>query len=97
MLDKKTLTEVKKIVFQYLDPHKDKVFIFGSRAIGESRKFSDIDIGIKSTRKLTGEILVNIKEAFEESNIPYTVDVVDFAKVSDTFQKLSLQKIITLN
>lgn len=97
MLDKKTLTEVKKIIFQYLDPHKDRVFIFGSWALGNPRKFSDIDIGIKSTKELTGEILVNIKEAFEESNIPYTVEVVDFANVSDTFKKLSLQKIITLN
>lgn len=97
MLDKKTLTEVKKIVFQYLDPHKDRVFIFGSWALGNARKFSDIDIGIKSTRRLTGEILANIKEAFEESDIPYTVDVVDFHYVSSEFNNLAFKKIIKLN
>ncbi|VVA43740.1 conserved hypothetical protein [Candidatus Roizmanbacteria bacterium] len=97
MLDTSTVTEIKNILFKFLDPQKDRVFIFGSRAIGGARKFSDIDIGVKSTRELTGEILVNIKDAFEESNIPYTVDVVDFSQVSDRFNEVAKQKIIYLN
>ena len=97
MLEEVTISEIKKIVFQFLNPQKDRVFIFGSRAIGGERKFSDVDIGIESKRKLTGEILVNIREAFEESNIPYTVDVVDFSNVSEKFKTLALQKIIRLN
>ena len=89
--------QIKNILFKFLDPQKNKVFIFGSRAIGKARKFSDIDIGIKSEKEINTLLLSDIKEAFEESNIPYTVDVVDFSQVSDKFNEVAKQKIINLN
>lgn len=89
--------QIKNILFKFLDPQKNKVFIFGSRAIGKARKFSDIDIGIKSEKEINTLLLSDIKEAFEESNIPYTVDVVDFPQVSDKFNEVAKQKIIYLN
>ena len=97
MLDTVTIAEIKKILFKFLDPQKDRVFIFGSRAIGGARKFSDIDIGVKSEKQIDSLLLSDIEEAFEESDIPYTVDVVDFSQVSDKFKELAEQKIINLN
>ena len=82
MLDKKFTKEIKKIVFRYLDPRKDKVFIFGSRAIGGNRKFSDVDLGVESKRKIPSNIVEDLKEALEKSDIPFTVDVVDFTEIS---------------
>lgn len=97
MLDAQSLSEIKKIIFRFLDPKKNKVFIFGSRAIGNARKFSDIDIGIRSHKKISEELIEDIQDTFEESDLPYTVDVVDFSQVSDTFKNISLQKVINLN
>ncbi len=97
MLDKATISEIKKIIFQFLDSKKDKAFIFGSRATGSGRKFSDIDIGVKSEKEIDILLLSDIEEAFEESNIPYTIDVVDFSQVSDRFNEVAKQKIIYLN
>ncbi|PIP63804.1 hypothetical protein COW97_00565 [Candidatus Roizmanbacteria bacterium CG22_combo_CG10-13_8_21_14_all_34_12] len=97
MLDTVMVLQIKNILFKFLDPQKNKVFIFGSRAIGKARKFSDIDIGIKSEKEINTLLLSDIKEAFEESNIPYTVDVVDFSQVSDKFNEVAKQKIIYLN
>lgn len=97
MLDNKTSEEIKKIIFHFLDPQTNKIFIFGSRAMGGARKFSDIDIGVKRKKPLEDSLLSDIKEAFEESDIPYTVDIVDFSHVSDKFKDISLQKIINLN
>lgn len=97
MLDTATVREIKNILFKFLDPQKDKAFIFGSRATGKPRKFSDIDIGIKSEKEINSLLLSDIEEAFEESNIPYTVDVVDFSQVSDKFKELAEQMIINLN
>ena len=97
MLDNITISEIKKIIFQFLNPQKDKVFVFGSRATGGSRKFSDVDIGVKSNKQIDLSLLSDIEEAFEESDIPYTVDVVDFSQVSDRFKEVSKQKIIYLN
>lgn len=97
MLDEITISEIKKIIFQFLNPQKDKVFIFGSRAIGNGRKFSDIDIGIESHKKISEELVEDIQEKFEESDLPYTVDVVNFSQVSDRFRDVAKQKIIYLN
>ena len=38
--------EIKKLIFQFLDSKKHKAFIFGSRAVGKAKKYSDYDIGI---------------------------------------------------
>lgn len=98
-LDKNTLSKIKNILFQYLDPERDKVFIYGSRATGGARKFSDVDIGVKRQRAkiVPADTISDLKEAFEESDIPYTVDVVDFSGVSDRFKSVALGKIIPLN
>lgn len=97
MLDQKTTSQIKKIIFNYLDRSKDKVFIFGSRAIGDNRKFSDIDLGIISKRKLPYMLISDLEEAFEESDLPYKVEVVDFSTVSKRFKELALKKIVSLN
>ena len=97
MLDEKTTAIVKKILFQFLDPQKDKAFIFGSWAVGNARKFSDIDIGIQSSRQIPNGMLSDLEEAFEESNLPYIVEVVDFNTVSEKFKTIASQKVIHLN
>lgn len=97
MIDQKTKKEVKKIIFRFLDPKKYKVFIFGSRALDDNLKFSDIDIGVISKRKIDSTLLGNINEAFEESDIVYKIEVVDFSTVSDQFRKVAEQKVIYLN
>ena len=65
--------------------------------MGNSKKFSDIDIGVKSSRELPLSVLGDLKEAFEESNIPYSVDIVDFSTTTNSFKSVALQKTIALN
>ena len=96
-LDSKIKKVLKKAIFSFLDPKKTEVFIFGSRTTGKTRKFSDFDIGIVSKRRIPGEILVQIEELFEESDFPYTVDLVDFSLVSERFRNIALKRIIRLN
>ena len=97
MIDQKTLKTIKAILFRYLDPREDKVFIFGSWAMGDARKWSDIDIGIESKRKIAGITILNIEEAFEESDMPYVVEVVNFVHVSEKFRLVAKQRVIYLN
>lgn len=96
MLDPTTANQVKEIIFQFLSPKEYKVFIFGSRALDTGRKFSDIDIGIESKKEVPDRVLSDIQEAFEESDIPFTVDVVDFSNLSERFKKVAQQKVIYL-
>lgn len=58
-----------------------KVWIFGSRARGDSQPFSDIDIMVDSD-SISRSKLESIREYFQKSNFPYKVDLVhinDFA------------------
>lgn len=96
-MDQKTIKTLKEIIFHFLDSKKDKAFIFGSRAGNKAYKFSDIDIGIESPRKIPWHQLIAIEGAFEESDLPFTVDVVDFNAVSGKFKKLAKKKTISLN
>ncbi|EKE14798.1 MAG: DNA polymerase beta subunit [uncultured bacterium] len=97
MIDEKTKNIIKKIIFRFLDSQKNKVFIFGSHALGNAVKFSDIDIGIQSDKVIDLIELSAIEEVFEESDLPYKVEVVDFSTVSEQFKKVALEKIIPLN
>ena len=59
-----------------------KVILFGSRARGDARKWSDIDLAIDSEKDLPPEILSALREAFEESHLLLNVDVVDLRDAS---------------
>jgi predicted nucleotidyltransferase len=83
---------IKETVFKFLNPRKHRVFIFGSRATGRANKFSDYDIGILSKKPLPFDRLAFIEEAFEESNLPFRVDIIDFSLVSPRFRKIALAK-----
>ena len=61
--------------------------LFGSRVDRTNGKFSDVDICLKSDAKIEGYQLGEIKEAFDESDLPYVVDVVDYFDLPPSFQK----------
>ncbi|MDA2935675.1 nucleotidyltransferase domain-containing protein [Patescibacteria group bacterium AH-259-L05] len=84
---------IKKIIFQFLDPKVHKVFIFGSRATGKAKKYSDYDIGIWSKKPIPSSTKILIEEALEESDLPYNVDIVDFSFVDKKFKDIALSKI----
>lgn len=85
--------EIKKIIFNFLNPLEYRVFIFGSRATGKSKKFSDYDIGILGEKPIPWKTLALIEEVFENSDLPFDVDIVDFSLVSQGFRKIALSKI----
>ena len=53
-----------------------KVWLFGSRAKGTHKNNSDIDLAISSRSKRARQALVQVKTDLEDSDLPYTVDVV---------------------
>ena len=90
---KKAEKEIKKIIFRFLNPKEYQIFIFGSRATRKAKKFSDYDIGIFGKKSVSFETLGLIDEAFENSDLPYIINVVDFSMVSSKFRKVALSKI----
>ena len=77
---------IKNILNSYIK--KGKVYAFGSRYKNNNRKFSDFDIAIDMGEKLSFEFLNILKDAFEESDLPYRVDIIDYNNISDKFKKI---------
>lgn len=67
-------------------PPNTTVWVFGSRAGKTKKAFSDLDLAIDATAPLLYSTLVNLKNDFEESDLPYKVDVVDWHLIDAAFQ-----------
>jgi predicted nucleotidyltransferase len=91
------LAIAKKIILQNIDRQKFDVFLFGSRADGTARKISDIDIGVYGNEKLDSITKARLEMLFEESIIPFKVDVVDFNTISDMIKTNALSHVIYWN
>ena len=64
------------------------VWAFGSRATWTARDTSDLDLAVIGNSPLDFRTLAALRDAFSESNIPYKVDVVDWATISETFREI---------
>lgn len=62
-------------------------WVFGSRARGTARPDSDLDICLRGDVAVTLEELGRLREAFEESHLPFVVDLVDFKDLPDFFRQ----------
>jgi len=63
-------------LFQPLHHFKAKVWVFGSRARGDFKPYSDLDILIEGESLLPKGWLESAREILEESNLPIKVDLV---------------------
>lgn len=84
--------EMVKDILQKHVPNLE-VWAFGSRVHGEHlKKFSDLDLAIISETQISFEMISALKNDFIESYLPFKVDVLDWASVSDSFKKIILER-----
>jgi uncharacterized protein len=96
LLTDATIATLKDIIEQEVHSKDHLVFIFGSWATGKARRWSDIDLGIIGDR-LSPARYFALSELFENSPLPYLVDVVQLCDTSPEFIRLALADIIPLN
>ena len=65
-----------------------KVLAFGSRATWSAKHYSDLDIAVLGDQPLPLDVASALAESFEESDLPFKVDVVDWASTSESFRKV---------
>lgn len=65
-----------------------EVRAFGSRATWTAKDYSDLDLAVVGKEKLSSKILFALKEDFQESNLPFRVDVLDWNSISKEFRKV---------
>ncbi|MFH1644775.1 MAG: nucleotidyltransferase domain-containing protein [bacterium] len=89
-LTKKEYEIIKEILNDVPD-----VCFFGSRVTGKSKKFSDLDICLK--KNISDYDYEILKEKFENSDLPFKVDLVEYKRVSEAFKKIIDQECVELS
>jgi len=74
------LETVKRILAEHVPDCE--VRAFGSRVVGKAKVYSDLDLAVICQGDLSAECLRHLKEAFEESDLPFRVDVLDWNRTS---------------
>ena len=67
---------------------KFRVFVFGSRAGGTVKPWSDLDLSIEGPGPLPLSTLATLRDAFDESSLPWKVDLVDRFTTSEQFGRI---------
>lgn len=69
------IDQVRAIINRSVGDAHGTIYVFGSRAWGNPRSASDIDLAVAISGN--GENVIRLlRENFENSSIPYTVDIV---------------------
>lgn len=85
---------VQAILQRYLPNYS--VWAFGSRAKKQAKPYSDLDIAIIGEQSMPISLLAEVNEAFDESDLPWKVDIVDWPILSDAFKTLIKQHYVVL-
>ncbi|MDO5638556.1 MAG: nucleotidyltransferase domain-containing protein [Neisseria sp.] len=88
MLDLKP--EYLAMVVEILQRHFPEypVWAFGSRVKGGARPFSDLDLVVVADTPLPLRRLALAEEDFSASDLPYRVDLLDWAGLSEEFRQI---------
>ncbi len=65
-----------------------EVWAFGSRARWTAKAYSDLDLAIITDKPLPLSVSAALSDDFSESDLPYRVDVVDWATTSESFREI---------
>ncbi len=84
------LSTVSRILAEHLPGCE--VRAFGSRATWTAKDYSDLDLAIVCTGAIDPDTLARLREAFEESDLPFRVDVIDWNVTSESFRKVIERK-----
>ena len=77
---------VRDILQRYV-PDRE-IWAFGSRAKWTAKEFSDLDIAIIGDTPLSIALTADMREAFQESALPFKVDIMDWANITPSFQQV---------
>ena len=80
------LAEIRRILGIHLPGCE--VWAFGSRVKGSARPWSDLDLVVVGTDPIHWNELGMLTEAFQESELPFRVEVVDWHSTSPAFREV---------
>ncbi|MEM7737354.1 MAG: nucleotidyltransferase domain-containing protein [Deinococcota bacterium] len=70
------------------------VWVFGSRTTGRARPFSDLDLVVQADAPLSLTQQTTLANAFEDSDLPFKVDVLDWHMLTPKFQRVIIDQCV---
>ena len=85
-------------VLAILDRHLPgrEVRAFGSRVAGKAKKFSDLDLAVMGNEPLSASVMADVRDAFRESDLPFKVDVLEWATTAGIFRRIIEQEFVVV-
>ena len=93
-LSPRQLATVKSILAEHVP--ECEVRAYGSRATWTARDYSDVDLAVVGKGPLDREVIADLKEAFQDSDLPMRVDVLDWHSVSEEFREAIKAEMVVL-
>ena len=90
-LSDRTFNTLFSVLRKY--PGVKQAVLYGSRAKGNYRNGSDIDISLKIDNTFTRTDLLRIAGDFDDSDMPYFVDVSVYSKLSNPELKAHIDRV----
>jgi predicted nucleotidyltransferase len=90
-LSERTLNTLNSILRQY--PSIKEAVLYGSRAKGNYRNGSDIDLSLKTNESFTHSNLLRLMDDFDDSDMPYFVDVSVYEELSNPDLKAHIDRL----
>jgi len=87
LLDPRDAREITRVLKPFTEDSGASVILFGSRARGDARRTSDIDVALQANQPLPSWALARLREQLEESNLPFRVDLVDYSTLTEEFKR----------
>ena len=69
-----------------------KIMVFGSRAIGKEKKYSDLDICLDIGMPMPLSDWSLLDEAFSNSDLLYKIDISDWHRITDDFKQIIINQ-----
>ena len=85
-IEEKYLAQIRRILSEQVPGCE--VRVFGSRVEGKAEKYSDLDLVLIGSGKLDWRRIELLKDALAASDLPMTVDVIDYNAISKEFRAI---------
>lgn len=96
-LTSKDFNILLELAIHPLQKHGAKVWVFGSRARGDHKPFSDIDLMYKITTDLPLGLIYDITTNLEDSDLTIKVDLVNQDEIAQSYIEDALLERLEIN
>jgi len=78
---------IVKLILSRLLPGVE-IWVFGSSVTSNYKKHSDLDLLVRHAEGIDQKVMYKLMDAFEESDLPIKVDVLDWNSIDADFQEI---------